>query len=658
MMTFCVNLRRIVLSLLLVSGFLGSPVVCAQSGIIDSDVPGDAAWCPSTGGCYPSYTEAEIAMRAAIPDVGQLLVVDYQELGNLKPQIFYRVPDQPPASYGAPWYGGRDYSWNFAGECPNSQVPVTYNDYGEELCYDETEMIANLIENIRDLNCDSSGQNCRVGNFRVVGEYDTPYNVLYGSRFSSYNSKRLEYDEYSGGYTYSRIFQLFREQPFTCPAGMSPVGRTSDTSFYPNVCRSSTRPSISKVAFRQVRTCPVNANPCHPATGDKSRAEADFIFAGRTFTRFYHSMREVSFNESSLAPGWTHSFAARLYPYSGMMLSSDGYKYDIRWLDGGSAIVVPGLGNAHIRHDAASGEWYLDSTDGDIWRFNSGGLLLAMTNSRDPARDVQFVHQQMPATRFASSRNLLVQAIDSAGRVLQFHYDEYYRLAGVTLPDEQLLIYGYDGQGNLATVDYGGGQVKQYHYGEPELAPNGDHVLLTGITSEDGRRYASFGYDAYGRVKSSVLHGTNGPVDTTFIHYTAANVAEVETAAGGVRRYVYSSSPDRSPLSVTDAGGVTVNTYDGYGRLVSHTDANGVRKEYSFTIGHPTQTIEAANDTQGRKRTVQTDWHTTLNVPVERRTLDATNTLIGKITWTYNPRGQVLTTTQTDPASGAIRTVT
>lgn len=597
-------------------------------------------------------------MRAAIPDVGHLLAVDYQELGNLKPQIYYRVPDQPPASYDAPWYGGRDYSWNFAGDCPNSQVPVTYNDYGEELCFDEGEMIESLIENLRSFYCNPhTGQNCHVSDFEVVGEYDTPYNVLYGSRFSSYNSKKVEFFEDSAGNAYLRTFSLFKEQPFTCPAGMHPIGRTSDISYYPNVCRSLIRSSISKHEFKQVRTCPANANPCHPATGDKSRAEADFTFGGRVFTRFYHSMREVGFLESSLAPGWTHSFAARLYPYSGMMLSPEGYKHDIRWLSG-STIVVPGLGNALIEQDAASGDWLLGAADGEVWRFNSQGRLLAMTNARNPARDIRFLHQQMPATRFVSSRYLLVQAVDSTGRILQFHHDEHYRLAGVTLPDGHLLTYDYDAQGNLAAVNYGNNQTKQYHYGETELAANGDSGLLTGITSEDGQRYASFGYDLYGRVTSSVLHGAEGLVDTTFIRYTAANVAEVDTAAGDVRHYTYSSSPDRSPVSITDASGTITKAYDHYARLTSQADANGTQKLYSYTNGRLTQIIEAANATDGTKRTTQTDWHATHNAPIERRTLDATNTLFAKTTWTYNTRGQVLTTTQTDPATNATRITT
>lgn len=60
----------------------------------------------------------------------------------------------------------------------------------------------------------------------------------------------------------------------------------------------------------------------------------------------------------------------------------------------------------------------------------------------------------------------------------------------------------------------------------------------------------------------------------------------------------------------------------------------------------------------GVKRTTQTDWHPEFAVPVERRVLDATNSLVDKRTWTYNARGQALTVTQVDPVTGATRTTT
>ncbi|MCC4606025.1 RHS repeat protein [Xanthomonas campestris pv. parthenii] len=55
-------------------------------------------------------------------------------------------------------------------------------------------------------------------------------------------------------------------------------------------------------------------------------------------------------------------------------------------------------------------------------------------------------------------------------------------------------------------------------------------------------------------------------------------------------------------------------------------------------------------------RTTQTEWHPDLSVPVTRQVYDATNTLIEQSTWTYNTRGQALSSSRTDPVAGTTRT--
>jgi RHS repeat-associated protein len=94
-------------------------------------------------------------------------------------------------------------------------------------------------------------------------------------------------------------------------------------------------------------------------------------------------------------------------------------------------------------------------------------------------------------------------------------------------------------------------------------------------------------------------------------------------------------------------------TYDANGRSDIDTDPRGTTTDYNFDArGFLTQKIDAANDTTGYKRTIQTDPDPTFAVPKERRTYNAVGTLVGKQTWTYNTRGQVLTSSQSDPAAG------
>ncbi|MGH8106525.1 MAG: hypothetical protein ACREO2_09410, partial [Arenimonas sp.] len=63
-----------------------------------------------------------------------------------------------------------------------------------------------------------------------------------------------------------------------------------------------------------------------------------------------------------------------------------------------------------------------------------------------------------------------------------------------------------------------------------------------------------------------------------------------------------------------------------------------------------TQTIESANKA-ATKRTTQTDWHATLNVPTERRVYNASGLLEAKTKYAYNARGQTTAMCQIDPTN-------
>jgi len=77
----------------------------------------------------------------------------------------------------------------------------------------------------------------------------------------------------------------------------------------------------------------------------------------------------------------------------------------------------------------------------------------------------------------------------------------------VTAPDGKLYQYEYDSEQRLVQVTYPGQTFRQYHYehsGYPDYA-------LTGITDENGDRYASFSYDAQGQaVTTEHAQTTNG----------------------------------------------------------------------------------------------------------------------------------------------------
>jgi RHS repeat-associated protein len=650
-------LRVAAIAMLVVSGKVGA------QGLVVTDPTGgiapDAVYCPSAGGaCRTSWAEAEAALRAATPDVGHLLALSGEEQittgGMYK---FFRVPDQPLESIGAPLFGTVESVVGENGHCPGSiATDNRKNDWGGYYCYSEQEMIAGFIAEWTART--SCGWNrCTYHSFEVVGDYAVPYDSVGRGTgqagwmyWKTVGNKQINFKQTNLSYpgTTDRSTSIYRLQPFYCPAGTKSF-ETVDRSVYPRLCRSTIRPHIEIRKARQFQSCPVNGNPCHPSSGDKSRAEVDFFFAGRPFTRHYHSLREFRPDASRLGLGWSHSFSMKMVApgaNSTGLYTGSGYRAPFQYVNS-TRFIVPTLGDA-LMEKLPDNSWRMTEANGDESSFTASGILTKIRNSRDPSRDLTYV---------ANTNGRVERLVDSSGRELILNHNQAGFLTSVTLPDGKIIGYGYDDKQNLVSVDYGDGQVKRYHYGESGLATNGDQGLLTGITSEDGRRYGSFGYDIHGRVVLSTLFGVDGqPVETTRVQYTAANQAQVTTDGGEVRTYTYNTGDHRRPLSIADTSGVQSATYDGYGRALTQIDRRGTQSRYTYTSGRLTSTISAFGAPE--KQTREVGWHATLNVPTQQRTLSASGQVVSQTNLDYSAAGQLLTTTSTDPATSNTRTTT
>lgn len=637
--------------ILLMTLALHVPDVRGQSSRLVDDITGGVApreyYYPSTGGSFTSWFEAEKSLWKNTPDIGQYLFKDwpYDNGGGL--MWMYSVKPQPPEQLLPRTYlvnDGREQS-NY---CPGSYQP-------NHECLSEAELIAGYIASEIKPGQDRNRGWHRVqsSNVRITGDYLTPYATTSGgvSRTGLMHfggDKSIQWDEwdYDDHVTRSYGMSLAANGLFICPVGMESVS-TTKAEDADALCRRINNGSYIKVARRQFPSCPVNAHPCHPSSTDKSRAETDFTFAGRSFTRYYHSLREAKPAAYSMGNGWLNSFSAQLYDaYMGrVMVTRDGDWAPYIPVSTGHW-VVPSLDNASL-DQLPDGSWQLIENSGEVSTFSAGRLVAVQTPAA-PERDIRLEY---------ADDGKLARVLDRSGKALVFGYDRWNRLATIALPDGMTFTYGYDAHDNLVRVDDGQGGVKQYHYGEAGLATNGDPGLLTGITYEDGKRYASFGYDIHGRVVlSALLDDAGQQVDATRIYYSAENVAQVTTAGGAIRVYTYGSDAYHKPLTITDDNGTTTYAYDGYGQLSSRTDPKGGQTRYIYTNGQVTATISAVATSV--QQTHETTWDSVSRKPVEQRVLNATNTLISKTNWTYNPRGQVLATTQTDPATGATRTAT
>jgi YD repeat-containing protein len=447
-------------------------------------------------------------------------------------------------------------------------------------------------------------------------------------------------------------WDIRKRQPLYCrqgfgaiPMPVSPATLTTD-----NLCQAS-NDDVTYVAMPvlQCASCAGSRNPVYPATGEKQRAEADFDFAGQTFTRYYRSIRQFR-NNPSFAVGWSHTWSDRIIgggavatPYAHI---DESGSYDSYTSLGGIRYRSQNAPDRVLERTNANGVLYtLRLPDGEVRLFGTDGDLIAVRNPHDPLNDVTIAY---------TADKAMSTVTDAQGRVLRFEYRDNL-LQRIVLPDGTAVGYGYDANLNLTAVTYPGGATKRYHYNESGLAGAADQRHhLTGITSEDGRRFASFGYDARGRVTSSRVLGT--PNELTTVTYPTEDSAVVQTAEGGSDTYAIQPGVFRRILAKSDGAQSDTFDYDAEGRLQRSTDKRGTITEYSYLNGYQaSETMAMGTDVQRRE---EVDRDPATGRIIEQRTLDKAGVLRAKTAWSYNARNQITATTVTDPATNEVRTTT
>ncbi|MDA5339507.1 RHS repeat protein [Stenotrophomonas maltophilia] len=344
--------------------------------------------------------------------------------------------------------------------------------------------------------------------------------------------------------------------------------------------------------------------------------------------------------------GWSYSFSSRLYFSSKYVISDDGYYSKLTEIGGDTYSV--GMSTSTLSKVSDS-RFVLRDERGEVRTYDGDGRLVSVQDLRDAAKNIFVVYE--PAAD--SSNQVRISAlVDNSGRIVRFHYRKG-RLESIELPDGRKIGYSQNDLGSLLAVDYGAGQVKRYHYGEDGLTPMNDPYLLTGITSEDGRRYASFGYDLWGRVTSSELHSDGRRVLGTYLAYRDDRHVQVKTALDEIVSYEFSDGFYRSPVSVRNSQGGGLTRHDGLGRLLESVDRRGFVRRISYSGAQRVSTVEAAGVRE--QRSEQMVWDLALNLPLTRRVLDAEGKEVSIVRWLYNERGQILSSTEVDPASNGER---
>lgn len=274
-------------------------------------------------------------------------------------------------------------------------------------------------------------------------------------------------------------------------------------------------------------------------------------------------------------------------------------------------------------------------TDGAVaWRYakdditeaySSDGKLLSITHASGE-------HQTLI---YDSTTGLLSHVMDSAGRTLQFGYEQT-RISSVTVGDQRH-GYSYNQAGLLVEVLRPDNTRRIYHYEDPRFP-----TYLTGITDERGVRYATWTYDALGRAISSE-HA--GGADRTQLAFNSDGSTTVTNPLGKKTTYHYADIAGARRVTSVEGhatpscDGANQNyTYTPEGWIASKTDWNGNTTAYSYNSkGQEISRTEASGTPQAR--TTTTEWHPTFQL--KARVVEPGQETL----YTYDTQGRLTGTT-------------
>ncbi|MCC7248072.1 MAG: RHS repeat protein, partial [Lysobacter sp.] len=392
-------------------------------------------------------------------------------------------------------------------------------------------------------------------------------------------------------------------------------------------------------------------NPIDLVTGNKYKAESDLDGADLPFQRYYLG-DDVARPIGMFGGRWRSGYDRRI-----VVVSSSGTTSVIAYRAGGQGLYFNSNGSATYTSDKDTPyklEKLLSGTTHTGWRLTDQNDVVELYGVDGKPTTVTWPSGEFHTLTYDTNQRLSA-VTDRAGRTMTFAYDGNGRLQTLTDAGGAVTTYGYDANGQLSLVTRPGGATRKYFYNETGyvVSPPPGKYYLTGIEDENGQRHASYSYDSSNRAIVSTLAGNAERVDVT---YGSGNTVTVTDALGRTttRNWTVAQRVAKytgaSGLSVSQDSAVGTVTYDANGYVNLETDFLGNQTDYDYnTRGLETQRIEAKNDTTGKKRTLQTDWHATYRLPTERRVRDSAGTLKAKVAWTYNTREQPLTQTATDP---------
>jgi len=239
-------------------------------------------------------------------------------------------------------------------------------------------------------------------------------------------------------------------------------------------------------------------NPCNVATGNKFQTETDFSYGDISFTRAYNSR---NLTDIGLGHGWRMNYQPKL-------TVSD------------NAITLISKSGRGEPWSKVGGVWRGDADSELILEQINEQFIVTYPNERTETYDangrllVQASSNGFNTTYEYNTENQLSEVTNDYGRKISFSYVDG-RLSTIIDPAGEVYRYTYGDFRNLVSVVFPDATAnddtdnprKIYHY-ENNNFPN----HLTGITDENGNRYATFAYDALGKAISTEHSQTTNTV--------------------------------------------------------------------------------------------------------------------------------------------------
>ena len=379
-------------------------------------------------------------------------------------------------------------------------------------------------------------------------------------------------------------------------------------------------------------------NPVQLASGAKVQAENDLV-AGTELLRIdrtYRTLRTTTRAQSG-GPGWSFSFDRDFTVNRGLGgkdrpgvsgTLGDGSNFQFGMQPDGSFESGYDPRMALQSADTKYDDWTLTTAQGQVERYTKVGDVFRLVSSH--TREGSYLRYTYDAD------SQLTQITDLRGRAIQIGWSRG-RVATIDGPDGGVR-YEYepagaagqsdiDGIGRLAAVhfhDRAGVLLasRRYHYEDERQL-----YLLTGITDENGARFATYAYNDCGQ---AVLSEHAGGAGRYAFAYPGELVRTVTDPLGTERTFELEYADDRrgritresQPAGAGCGAGASAMTYDlSSGTLTSRTDFNGQKTCFVSDPNRALETRRISGLPAGRNcpadatnltksaRMVSTQWH-------------------------------------------------